>query len=38
MARLYKGNSDVDNYLESLARALELQKQLVHRLRGAARA
>lgn len=37
MSRVYQGNNDVDNFLESLNRALELQKQLVTRLRGEGR-
>ncbi len=34
MSKVYKGNNDLDNYQESLVRALELQKQLIIKLRG----
>jgi hypothetical protein len=35
MAQLYKGSGDLENFEESLKRALELQKQVVSLLRGA---
>jgi len=34
IARVYKGNGDIENYLEGLMRALDLQKQLLTKLRG----
>ncbi len=34
MGRVYKGQSDMDSYLEACGRALDLQKQLLSRLRG----
>ena len=33
MARVYKGNNDLDSYVEAMGRALDLQKQLLVKLR-----